>query len=156
MSIDAADIMTRTVVTVGPDERVPEIARRLVAHGVSAVPVCDAAGHVLGMVSEGDLLRPFTKERALKRAWWLEVLAEGQDLAPEFKDYVSLDHRSARELMTTPVVTADEQTSLAELADLITAKQVKRLPILREGRMVGIVSRSDIVRALARGAVVEG
>lgn len=156
MSIYAGDIMTRAVVTVAPEDLVPTIAHRLAERGISAVPVCDAAGHVLGMVSEGDLLRPFTKERALKRAWWLEVLAEGQDLAPEFKDYISVDHRSARDLMTTPVVTAEEQTSLADLADLITAKHVKRLPILRDGVMVGIVSRADIVRALARGAAVEG
>lgn len=156
MSIRAADIMTRAVVTVKPEDMVGVVARQLATHGISAVPVCDEAGHVLGMVSEGDLLRPFTKERALKRAWWLELLAEGHDLAPAFQDYINVDHRRARDLMTTPVVTADEEASLADLADLITEKSVKRVPILRDGVMVGIVSRADIVRALARGASVEG
>ncbi|HTI00656.1 MAG TPA: CBS domain-containing protein [Acidisoma sp.] len=151
MSIKAADIMTRAVVTAKPEDTVRVVAKRLAEHGISAVPVCDDAGHVVGMVSEGDLLRPFTKSKMLKRAWWLELLAEGQDLAPEFQDYLRLDGRRARDLMTTPVVTATEGASLNELADLITEKEVKRLPILRDGALVGIVSRADVVRALARG-----
>jgi CBS domain-containing protein len=151
MTIKAADIMTRTVVTAKPDNTVRVIAQQLAEHGISAVPVCDEAGQVLGMVSDGDLLSPFTQEKMLKRAWWLELLAEGQDLAPEFEAYLKLDGRRARDLMTTPVVTATEDASLTELADLLTGKKVKRLPILRDGALVGIVSRADLVRALAHG-----
>lgn len=151
MTIKAADIMTRTVVTAKPDDTVRVIAQRLADHGISAVPVCDDAGHVVGMVSEGDLLSPFTKDRMLKRAWWLELLAEGQDLAPEFQAYLQQDGRRARDLMTAPVVTATDDASLPELADLVTGKKVKRLPILHNGALVGIVSRADLVRALARG-----
>lgn len=151
MTIKAADIMTRTVVTAKPDDTVRVIAQRLAESGISAVPVCDEAGRVVGMVSDGDLLRPFTKEKMLKRAWWLELLAEGQGLAPEFEAYLKLDGRRARDLMTTPAVTATEEASLPELADLLTGNKVKRLPILRDGALVGIVSRADLVRALAKG-----
>lgn len=151
MSINAADIMTKTVVTAEPGDKVRDIAQKLADHDISAVPVCDESGHVIGMVSEGDLLSPFTKDKMLKRAWWLELLTEGNTLAPEFENYLKLDARCARDLMTTPVVTATEETSLPDLADLITSKKVKRVPILRNGALVGIVSRADVVRALARG-----
>lgn len=151
MPVKAADIMTREVVTAKPEEKVQSLAKRLADHGISAMPVCDGEGHLLGMVSEGDLLRPFTKERMLKRAWWLEVLAEGQDLAPEFQAYLSVDSRRAQDLMTQPVVSATEEAGLEDLADLMTEKSVKRLPILRAGKLVGIVSRADLIKALARG-----
>lgn len=151
MSINAADIMTKTVMTAKPEDTVRDIAQKLADHDISAVPVCDESGHVIGMVSEGDLLSPFTKDKMLKRAWWLELLTEGNALAPEFENYLKLDARRARDLMTTPVVTATEETSLPDLADLITSKKVKRVPILRNGALVGIVSRADVVRALARG-----
>lgn len=151
MAIKAADIMTRTVVTARPDETVRVISQRLAEHGISAVPVCEADGKVLGMLSEGDLMRPFSKEKMLKRAWWLELLAEGNDLAPAFENYLSLDARRARDLMTSPVVVATEETSLADLADLMSTKKIKRLPVLRDGVLVGVVSRGDVVRALASG-----
>jgi CBS domain-containing protein len=81
MSLIATDIMTREVITAHPDDTVAKIARVLCDHGISAVPICDAHGGVLGMLSEGDLIRPFGKEPASKRAWWLTLLAEGTDLA---------------------------------------------------------------------------
>jgi CBS domain-containing protein len=137
---------------------VKAVAQLLADHDISAVPVCDENGKPIGMVSEGDLMRPFGRENALRRAWWLNLLAEGTDLAPNFVDYISADRRTAADLMTQPVISAADTTLVPELADLIIAHQIKRLPILREGRLVGIVSRSDIVRALARepGGTVRG
>lgn len=149
MSLTAASIMTRDVVTVLPDDSVAEVAKRLSDHEISAVPVCDKQGTVVGMLSEGDLMRPFGKEKALRRAWWLNLLAEGTDLAPAFLDYVRLDSRRARDLMITPVITAPEDATVLELADLLARHQIKRVPIIREGKLVGIVSRADVVRALA-------
>jgi CBS domain-containing protein len=158
MAITAADIMTRHVITARPDESVKAVARLLADHDISAVPVCDENGKPIGMVSEGDLMRPFGRDHALRRAWWLNLLAEGHDLAPNFVDYVSADRRTAGDLMTKPVISAADTMTVPELADLIIAHKIKRLPILREGRLVGIVSRSDIVRALARepGAAIGG
>jgi CBS domain-containing protein len=150
MSVDAASIMTRDVITVGPNASVAEVAGKLAEHDISAVPVCDPDGQLLGMLSEGDLMRPFGAANEMRRAWWLGVLAEGTDLAPEFLDYVRLDNRRARDLMTRDVITATERSSAGEVADMISKHRIKRVPILRDGKLVGIVSRADLVRALAR------
>jgi CBS domain-containing protein len=149
MTIDAASIMTRNVVTVGPDDSVAHIAALLAEHEISAAPVCDKDGKLLGVLSEGDLMRPFGQENALRRAWWLGVLAEGTDLAPEFLDYLRVDRRRARDLMQPDVVTATERTSTGEIADLLTKHRIKRVPIVRDGKLVGIVSRADLIRAMA-------
>ena len=149
MSLTAADIMTRDVVTARPENSVAEVAKLLTDHDISAVPVCVEQGKALGMVSEGDLMRPFGKENELKRAWWLNVLAEGTELAPAFVDYIRLDHRKARDLMVAPVITAAADASVPEVADLLARHRIKRVPIVRDGRLVGIVSRADVIRALA-------
>ncbi len=149
MSLNAADVMTRDVVTVRPDDSVARVARVLTDHEISAVPVCDADRHVIGMLSEGDLMRPFGKENALKRSWWLNVLAEGTELAPAFLDYVRLDNRRARDLMVAPVITARHDAGLGEIVDLLAHHRIKRVPITKDGRLVGIVSRADVVRVLA-------
>jgi len=148
--MDAGDIMTRGAITCGPDDTVRTIAALFTRHGISAVPVCDKDGTLLGVISEGDLMRPFGESNKLRREWWLGVLAEGTDLAPEFLDYVRLDSRRARDLMTTPVVTATERTSVNEIADLLQRHRIKRVPIIRDGKVVGVVSRADLVRAMAR------
>jgi CBS domain-containing protein len=157
MPLSAASIMTRDVATARPDDSVAKVAKLLSDREISAVPVCDEQGRLLGMLSEGDLMRPFGKENALRRDWWLNLLAEGIDLAPGFLDYIRLDNRRAHDLMIAPVITAPEDASVPELADLLARHRIKRVPITREGRIVGIVSRADVVRALARtpDAVVE-
>jgi CBS domain-containing protein len=157
MMLSAADIMTRDVVSARPDDAVAQVAKLMSDRGISAVPVCDEAGRPLGMLSEGDLMRPLGQEHALKRDWWLNLLAEGVDLAPAFLDYIRVDHRRARDLMIKPVITAKEGTSVPELADLLVRHRIKRVPIVREGKLVGVVSRADVVRALARtpDAIVE-
>jgi CBS domain-containing protein len=116
--------MTRKVVAVEPEESVKTIAAALCGHDISAVPVCDASGVLLGIVSEGDLMRPFGAAKMLKRAWWLDLLAEGDELAPEFLAYIRTDHRCARDLMSSPVVTASEDTPVSELADLMTSHRI--------------------------------
>jgi CBS domain-containing protein len=157
MSLTAADIMTTSVKTARPDAPVSEIARLLCDNGISAVPVCDDQGQVLGMLSEGDLLRPIGKESATKRSWWLNLLAEGTDLAPTFLESISVENQRARNLMVGPVITASAETTVPELADLLVRHHIKRLPILRDGKLIGIVSRADLVRALARtpSAIIE-
>jgi len=150
MTPTAESIMTRDVVTARPEDSVAAVAKLLCDHGVSAAPVCDEQGRLLGMVSEGDLMRPFGQKNKLKRSWWLSLLAEGTGLAPEFLDYLRLDHRTVRTLMTSPVVTAPDDSGVPDLADLLIRHNIKRVPIVREGKLVGIVSRADIVRALAR------
>lgn len=153
MSIDASQIMTTDVVTVGPEASVAEVAGLLAARRISAVPVRAADGTLLGMISEGDLLRPFARSNELRRDWWLGVLAEGTDIAPQFLEYLRTDRKRAGDLMSTPVISAAPDTGLAELAELLTAHGIKRVPIVKDHRLVGIVSRADIVTAIARTKV---
>jgi CBS domain-containing protein len=148
MADRALQIMTQNVVSVKPGDEIPSIAAVLAKHGISAAPVVDDNGKLLGIVSEGDLMRPFCGKTMARRTWWLDLLAEGERLAPEFLDYISADHHSAADLMTKNVITAEETTPIPEIADLLMAHKIKRVPILKEGRVVGIVSRADIVRAI--------
>ncbi len=150
MPLTAAGIMTRNLVTARPEDTVAAVAKLLSEHGISAVPVCDKDGKVLGIVSEGDLMRPFGEAHALRRAWWLNLLAEGTELAPDFVDYLRMDRRRVSDLMATSVVTAPETATVRQVADMLDKHKVKRIPIVRDGKLVGIVSRADVVRALAR------
>jgi CBS domain-containing protein len=146
----AAAVMTRNVVSVRPDAGIAEVADTLTKHGISAAPVVDASGKLLGMISEGDLLQPFSAKAQARRAWWLEMLAEGERLAPEFIEYISLDRHTAADLMTRKLITAQESTPISKIADQLITHHIKRVPILRGETLVGIVSRADLVRALAR------
>ncbi len=155
--LDAASIMTRKVVTAHPSDTVAQVARLLSECSISAVPVCDDSGAVLGMVSEGDLMRPFVNTNVKRRAWWLTLLADGTDLAPEFVDYVRLDRHEVGDLMTRPVIAATDTASVTELAEQMVTHRIKRVPIVRDGKLIGIVSRADVIRAIAQSpdAVVE-
>jgi CBS domain-containing protein len=149
MPLDAASIMTTNVIVARPDDTVARVARLLATNHISAVPVCEADGKLLGMLSEGDLMRPFASETEARRAWWLRMLAEGTELAPEFLNYVREDQRRAKDLMTSPVISATERTSVREIADLMMRHHIKRVPVLRDGKVVGIVARADLIRAIA-------
>lgn len=139
------DVMTTRVVTVGPDAGVGQIADLMVEHRISAVPVVDDDNRLLGIVSEGDLLHRFGEEEP-RRSWWLELLAGPEERA---RDYLRSHGRRASEIMTTRVVSVTDSTPLSEAARLLEEHHVKRLPVLRDSRLVGVVSRADIVRALA-------
>lgn len=144
--------MTAEVASVGPDTPRSEIARLLVAKGISAVPVVDRGGVPIGIVSEGDLLGRNDAERATRRDWWLDLLAQGETLNEDFLNSLRAPERNARELMSAPVVTVDAETNVGEAARLLTAYRIKRVPVIEDGHMVGIVSRADLLRALAATA----
>lgn len=150
MTVYAESIMTRTVVTAGPDDTVSAVAALFSQHGISGVPVCDKNGTLLGIISEGDLMRPFGEANKLRRDWWLGLLADGEELAPEFVDYLRQDRRRAADLMTKEVVTATEDTPVDRIADILQSHRVKRVPIVKDGKVVGVVSRADVIRAMAR------
>ena len=143
----ARDIMTRNVLVVTPSTAVEEIARLLVTNRVSAVPVVDDNKTILGIVSEGDLLRRPETGSGRRRSWWLELLSDTPTLA---SDYVKSHGRRARDVMTPRVISVTEDTELGDIADLLETRQIKRVPVAREGKLVGIVSRADIIRALAQ------
>ncbi|HEX3418801.1 MAG TPA: CBS domain-containing protein [Stellaceae bacterium] len=145
----AREIMNSSVVAVRPDMPVNNIAKTLREHRISAVPVINEAGSPLGMVSEGDLIGRDQADREARLDWWLSMLAEGEPLSADFVESVRSAERRASDVMTAPVVTVGEETEIGEVARLLTAHRIKRVPVLRDGRIVGIVSRADLVRALA-------
>lgn len=147
--LKARDVMTTEVVTVDPGTPVADIARLLIEHRISAVPVVDASGEPIGIVSEGDLIGRDTDERVERRDWWLEILAEGETLSGELLAGIAPDERTARDIKTAPVICVDEDSDLADIARLLVTHRIKRAPVLRDNRIVGIVSRADLVRALA-------
>jgi len=146
----ARDVMISAVVSVGPDTPMREIAKLLRDHGISAVPVVDGAGAPSGMVSEGDLIGRDETSSNARRDWWLTLLAEGETtLSADFTAGLHNPVRRAREIMVAPVITVGEETEVNEIARLLIAHRIKRVPVLHDGRIVGIVSRADLVRALA-------
>jgi CBS domain-containing protein len=147
--MNAAQVMTLRPVTADPAMSVRDVAKLLLQHRISAVPVVDAAGDLLGIVSEGDLVRRGDVVRDDRQSWWLQMLAEGEALAPQFLAYARSGGRLVRDVMTREVVTVEEETPLPEIARLLERHRVKRVPVLRRGKVVGVVSRADIVRALA-------
>jgi CBS domain-containing protein len=146
--MNARDIMTTGIVSVTPETPIHEIAKLLLQQGISAVPVVDAGGVPLGMVSEGDLIGRDDTEREARRDWWLALLAEGETLHPDFLATMRTRNQTARDVMASPVVTVGDETDIGEIAQLLAAHRVKRVPVLRDGRIVGIVSRADLLRAL--------
>lgn len=148
--MQARDVMTKAVVSVAPETPTRSVAKLLLERGISALPVVDAAGAPIGMVSEGDLIGRDVSEREARREWWLEMLAEGTDLAPEFVDHVKAADRPVREVMAAPVITVEEDAPVQVIAELLQEHRIKRVPVLRQGRIVGIVSRADLIRALAQ------
>lgn len=150
MTTTAADVMTSPAITVAPNTPVAEIARLLTEKSISAVPVCGADGTLVGMVSEDDIIKPFRESVRSRRDWWLGVIAEGEEMAQEFLEFLRPDNRTAEGIMIRHVIAVERDASLPELAELMVKHRIKRVPVVAEGRVVGVVSRSDLVSAIAR------
>lgn len=142
----AMDVMVREVVTVKPDDAVADAIKLLIARDVSALPVVDDGGHVVGVISEADLIHREEIGTEKHRPWWLEALTPASILA---EDYAKSHGRRVSEIMSTTVVSATEETPLGEIATLLEKRRIKRVPILRDGKLVGVVSRSNLIQALA-------
>ena len=144
------DVMTTDVCTAAPDTTIGEVAQRLAGLRISAVPVVDLQGGVVGIVSESDLLRRMELGTEVQRHFWAALTTSSDQLAKEF---VRARARRAGDVMTTPVITVEDDAPLQDLADLFEENGIKRAPVVRDGKLVGIVSRADLVRALARKLV---
>jgi CBS domain-containing protein len=145
----AKDVMTPAVVSVNPEASVRKIARLLLERRISAVPVVDDHDRVIGMVSEGDLMRRPESQTERHASWWLALL-EGPD--ERAREYLKSHGLTARDVMTREPVTVTEDASLEEIATLLERKRIKRVPVLRAGKLVGIVSRANLLHGLvARG-----
>ena len=146
----AMDVMTTNVITVEPDTAVQELATLLSDRGISGVPVVDKDSRLVGIVSEGDLLHRTetgTERRTQRRrSRWLDNFASDQAAA---RDYVKAHGRTVREIMTRDVISVSDTTELADIATLLETRRIRRVPVVRDGQLVGIISRANLVRALA-------
>jgi CBS domain-containing protein len=144
--MNAGDLMVRDVVTVGPQTPVPEIVTVLLSRGISGVPVVDADGHLAGVVSEGDLLRRAEIGTEKRRGSWREFFTGTAALA---QDYVRSHAGVASDVMTRNVITVSPDTPLGTIADIMEEKHIKRLPVLDNDKLVGLVTRANLLRAFA-------
>jgi CBS domain-containing protein len=145
----AGDIMTRDVAVVHPESSLLDAVKLMAARRISGLPVVDSAGAIVGMVSEGDLLR-WHEGYTERQTRWLQTLAEGLELAPEFLKGIQEQNRKIKMVMSSGAVTVTEDTPAREIATLMYSRGIKRVPVVRDGKLVGIVARSDLVRALAQ------
>ena len=144
--MNAGDVMTAEVVTVAPETPVPQIVGLLLSRGISGVPVVDAEGALVGVVSEGDLLHRVELGTEKRRGGWRAFFTGTATLAEE---YVRSHGAVASDVMTRQVVSVTPATPLGEIADLMAEKRIKRVPVLDGGKLVGIVSRANLLRAFA-------
>jgi CBS domain-containing protein len=141
----ALEVMTKDVVTVNPQTTVKEIAELMTEHRISGVPVVDSGGKLVGIVSETDLLHRAEMGTERRRKWWLSAFIDSDRLA---REYEAAHGRKAADIMSTGVVTVEASTDLAEVADLLERRKVQRVPVMSDGKLIGILTKGDIVRAL--------
>lgn len=141
----ARDVMTTTVHTVAPDTPVAAIAQLLLDRRISGAPVVSADGAVLGVVSECDLMRRPESGTVKRKAWWLTLVSSNGELA---RDYVKTHGTTAADVMNQPAITVGADTDLAEVATLLERRRIKRVPVVEDGRLVGIVTRSNLLHGL--------
>jgi CBS domain-containing protein len=142
----AADVMTSKVITVGPDAQLQNVAQTLLANRISAMPVVAADGKLIGIISEGDLMRRIESGTERRRSWWLELMTGREVLAAE---YVKEHSRKVSDVMTRDVITVKPETPLGEIATILERNGIKRVPVVQDGKVVGIISRANLLQALA-------
>src|SRR5690348_7791898 len=143
--MNAADLMTSPVVTVKPDAAIEYAAQLMLRHRVSGLPVTAGDGSLLGIITEGDLLRRAETGTEKRHARWVSLLIGPGRLAQE---YVHAHGRKVGDVMTEHVITVTPETPICDLVGLMETKHVKRLPVVDQGRLVGIVSRADVMAAV--------
>ena len=145
--MNAADVMTQPVISVAPEATIAEAARLMLLHRISGLPVTESSGKVVGMVTEGDLLRRAELGTEHRRRRWVELLVGPGRLAG---DYIDTHGRKVGEVMTGTVVSVTPQETLSAVVDVMEERHIKRVPVIEQGRLVGIISRANLVRALVQ------
>ncbi|MDO9534692.1 MAG: CBS domain-containing protein [Bacillota bacterium] len=152
MTIVAKDIMTKEVITVHPGEDVEKVARLLLEHNISGLPVTDAEGRVLGVITEGDLV---IREKEIKVPAYGEILGAVFYLQSPKKFFEELKRtiaRSVEELMSKQIYTVGPEAAVSEISALMVKKSINRVPVVdKDKKLLGIVSRQDIIRAVQKG-----
>lgn len=142
----ARDVMSKAVVSVTPDCSIEDMAKKMEEYRISGLPVIDASGALVGMITEGDCLRRIELGTARKGSMWRTFFATQGTLAEE---YIQSHARKVAEVMTRDPITVEENTSLEEVIHLMEKHRIKRVPVVRDAAVVGIVSRANMVQALA-------
>lgn len=142
----ARDVMTTHVISISSNATIQDVAELLIKHRISALPVLNKDGGLVGVVSEGDLMRRSEVGTDLRRSWWLRLLIGQEALAAE---YVKSHATKVADVMTKRVITAEPMTPLSEIATLLERNSIKRVPIVENGQLVGIVTRANLVQAYA-------
>ena len=145
--MQARDLMSSNLVVVPPDTPVAAIAELLAARGISAVPVVDGAGKPVGIVTEGDLIRRLADRPRGPLGWFLDMFRDPKPLITQFS---KAHGRVARDVMSAALVTAAETDTPERIAQLMEKHQIRRVPVVHDGKLVGIVSRADLLRAVLR------
>lgn len=143
--MNAADVMVKDVISVGPGASVREVASLMLERRISGLPVVDGEGRVLGILSEGDLIRRPELGTDNHRAGWLSVFLSEDESA---RDFVKTHGMTAREVMSQPAICVAPDTPLAEVVRLMERHRVKRLPVVAHGKLAGLLTRADLLRAL--------
>ena len=142
----AADVMVSNVITVGINASIGEVAAVLLNNHISGAPVVNEKGELVGIVSEGDLIRRPEIGTAKRHSWWLELISNKWASATE---YIKSHSRKVADVMTREVITANPDTSLGDIAAMLERNRIKRVPIVEGNKLVGIVTRANILQALA-------
>jgi CBS domain-containing protein len=143
--MQARDIMTTDIIVARPEATVYEIARLMTDKRISGLPVVNTEGDILGMISEGDLLHRAELGTEAKQKWWLKLFADPDQMA---RSYAKSHGLRAVDVMSRPVVSVDADQDLADVAQVLDSSKFKRVPVLRDGALAGIITRADLVRAL--------
>ncbi len=146
----ASEIMTRDVTTVSPETRVREAAKLMVDRRLSGFPVVTSDGRLVGMLTASDLLHRVETGTERRSSWFTNFFADPDDMA---RQYAKAHGLKAHEVMSRHVVSVRDDTNLSEVADILDRSRLKRVPVVRDGKLVGIISRSDLVRVLSEAKV---
>jgi CBS-domain-containing membrane protein len=145
-ALRAEDIMTTNVVTIYPETIITAIVQKLLDHKIGALPVIDKERRVVGIVSEGDLIGRVDRENKAPQFWWRWLFVSREENA---RSYLKNFGIRASDVMTREVITADRDAPLSEIAQLLEEKRIKRVPIISDGKLIGIVSRANILQGIA-------
>jgi CBS domain-containing protein len=140
-----ADVMTRNVISVAPDDTVEDAVKLMLARGISGLFVVDNKGDLAGVITEGDLLRRDEIKTEQDRPWWLRMLVSPSRQAA---DFTKANGRHVRDVMTADVISVAHDSPLEAVVATMEKNRIKRLAVTRDGHVVGVVSRSDLLRAL--------
>jgi len=142
----ACEVMTRHVISIDPEASIVQAARLMLKHHFSGLPVVNRSGRLVGIITEGDFLHRSEIGTELKHNAWLVAIFGPEESA---HDYVRAHGMKVSEVMTRQPITVDENASLDQVVHLMERHRIKRIPVVRQGKMVGIITRANLLRAFA-------